>query len=190
MSKKSLIRLILLLVISLVLMYLGRHSGVSKYFGLEYLTQTIENTGAFGIVLFALVYVVGTLMNVPGMIFLFVLFLVYDGIGGLCVGYLTTLLSMVAHFYFTRGVAGEVFKEIKHPLVRKYADRLAEKPLSTTIILRLLLFISPPVNYALAFSSIRAKHVILGSMIAMPVNLTLNYLVTIYAKDWMLNLMG
>ena len=171
-------------------MYVGRHSEFSRYFGLDYLMQTIEHTGAFGIILFAMVYVIGTLMNIPGMIFLFVLFLVYDGIGGFCIGYGTTLLSMLAHFYFTRGVAGEVFKEIKHPLVKKYSDRLAEKPLSTTIILRLLLFISPPVNYALAFSSIKSKEFILGSMIAMPVNLTLNYLLTIYAKDWMLNMMG
>lgn len=190
MSKKSLIRLIVLLTLSLVLMYIGRHSGFSRYFGLEYLTQTIENTGLFGIVLFGVVYVVGTLMNVPGMIFLFVLFLVYDGIGGFFIGYISTLISMLAHFYFTRGVAGEVFKEIKHPLIKKYSDRLAEKPLSTVIILRLLLFISPPVNYALAFSSIKSKEFIVGSMIAMPVNLTLNYLLTIYAKDWMFGLMG
>jgi uncharacterized membrane protein YdjX (TVP38/TMEM64 family) len=129
-------------------------------------------------------------MNIPGMIFLFVLFLVYDGIGGFCIGYATTLLAMVSHFYFTRGVAGEVLKEIKHPLINKYADRLIEKPMSTVIILRLLLFISPPVNYALAFSSIKTKDFVVGSMIAMPVNLTLNYLLTIYAKDWMLNMMG
>ena len=171
-------------------MYIGRHSGFSKYFGLEYLTQTIENTGLFGIVLFGVVYVIGTLMNIPGMIFLFVLFLVYDGFGGFCIGYVSTLIAMLAHFFFTRGVAGEVLKEIRHPLVKKYADRLAERPLSTTIILRLLLLISPPVNYALAFSSIRTREFVLGSMIAMPVNLTLNYLLTIYAKDWMLNMMG
>lgn len=180
----------MLLVVSLVLMYIGRHSGFSKYFGLDYLIQTIENTGLFGIVLFGVVYVIGTLMNVPGMIFLFVLFLVYDGIGGFFIGYISTLVSMLAHFYFTRGVAGQVFKEINHPLVKKYADRLAEKPLSTVIKLRLLLFISPPVNYALAFSTIKTKEFVLGSMIAMPVNLTLNYLLTIYAKDWMLNMMG
>ncbi|MCB0756547.1 MAG: VTT domain-containing protein [Flavobacteriales bacterium] len=190
MSKKSLIRLIVLLTVSLILMYVGRHSGFSRYFGLDYLTNTIKNTGMFGIVIFGVVYIIGTLMNIPGMIFLFVLFLVYDGIGGFFIGYASTLLAMMAHFYFTRCVAGEVLKEIKHPLVKKYSDRLTEKPLSTTIILRLILFISPPVNYALAFSSIRSKEFILGSMIAMPVNLTLNYLLTIYAKDWMLNLMG
>ena len=171
-------------------MYIGRHSEFNRYFGLEFLLQTIQNTGLFGIVLFGVVYVIGTLMNIPGMIFLFVLFLVYDGIGGFFLGYLSTLISMLAHFFFTRAVAGEVLSEIEHPLIKKYVNRLAQRPLSTTIILRLLLFISPPVNYALAFSSVKTRDFVLGSMIALPVNLTLNYLLTIYAKEWMMSVFG
>jgi uncharacterized membrane protein YdjX (TVP38/TMEM64 family) len=58
-----------LLAITLVLMYVGRHSELNQFFGLEYLTQIIQNTGAFGIIMFTLVYVIGTLMNIPGMIF-------------------------------------------------------------------------------------------------------------------------
>ena len=171
-------------------MYIGRHSGFNRYFGLEYLTQTIENTGVFGLILFTVVYVIGTLMNIPGMIFLFVLFLVYDGVGGFVIGYATTLLSMVSHFYFTRFFVGEPLAEIKHPFVRKQLGLLKQHPLKTVISLRLLLFISPPVNYALAFSPVKSKHFLLGSMLAMPVNLTLNFALTIYAKDFMMKWMG
>lgn len=180
----------MLLAITLVLMYVGRHSDLKQFFGLEYLTQIIQNTGAFGLIMFTLVYVIGTLMNIPGMIFLFILFLVYDDGVGLLVGYLSTLLSMVAHFKFTRAVAGSPFKEIKQPFLRKQLDYLEDRPLRTTIILRLILFISPPVNYALALSSIRFKHFLMGSMIAMPFNLTANYILTIYAKDWMMSCFG
>lgn len=141
----------------------------------------------FGLIMFTIVYVIGTLMNIPGMIFLFILFLVYDDALGLVVGYLSTLLSMVAHFKFTRIVAGTPFAEIKQPYVRKQLDQLEAHPLRTTIILRLLLFISPPVNYALAFSGIRFKQFLVGSMIAMPFNLLANYFLTIYAKDWMMS---
>lgn len=171
-------------------MYLGRHSQFSRYFGLEYLEMTIRNTGAFGIILFTIVYVIGTLMNIPGMIFLFVLFLVYDGLDGFFIGYATTLLSMLAHFFFTRSVTGKVLSEVEHPIIKKYVGKIAEKPLKTTIILRLLLFISPPVNYALAFSPIKVRYFVIGSMIAMPVNLLLNYGLTIYAKDWMMSCFG
>jgi uncharacterized membrane protein YdjX (TVP38/TMEM64 family) len=171
-------------------MYIGRHSQFSEYFGLKYLEMTIRNTGMFGIVLFTIVYVIGTLMNIPGMIFLFVLFLVYDGLDGFLIAYVTTLLSMLAHFFFTRSLTGKVLTEVDHPLVRKYVHKIAEKPLQTTIILRLLLFISPPVNYALAFSPVKLKYFVVGSMIAMPVNLVLNYGLTVYAKDWMMSCFG
>lgn len=190
MSRKTTLRLLLLVSVTLMLMYLGRHPNFSQYFSLSFLEQTIQNTGLFGIVLFGVVYVVGTLMNIPGMIFLFVLFLVYDGLLGLGIGYVSTLASMIAHLYFTRAIAGNMISEVKHPTIKKYANRLLEKPLQTVIILRLLLFISPPVNYALALSPVRVKHVVLGSMIAMPVNLILNYLLTIYAKDFMMNWLG
>lgn len=188
MSRKSLSRVIALLIISLMLMYLGRHSGFSQFFQIDYLTHTMKNTGFFGLTLFVVIYVIGTLMNVPGMIFLFILFLVYDDITGIAVGYSSTLLAMIAHFKFTRSVAGEPLGEIKHPFIRKQLQNLLKQPIKTTVGLRLVLFISPPVNYALALSPIRFKHFVVGSMIAMPFNLTANYLLTIYAKDWMMQL--
>jgi uncharacterized membrane protein YdjX (TVP38/TMEM64 family) len=129
-------------------------------------------------------------MNIPGMIFLFILFLIYDNMFGLAVGYVSTLLAMVAHFQFTRSIAGVPFKEIKQPFIKKQLDNLVEKPIVTTIVLRLLLFISPPVNYALALSPIRFRYFLLGSMIAMPVNLILNFAITIYAKDWVIDFLG
>lgn len=126
-------------------------------------------------------------MNVPGMIFLFILFLVYDDMSGIAFGYGSTLLAMVAHFKFTRSIAGKPLGEIKQPFIRKQLSNLMHNPVKTTVILRLVLFISPPVNYALALSPLRFKHFLLGSMLAMPFNLIANYLLTVYAKDWMMS---
>ncbi|MCB9185640.1 MAG: VTT domain-containing protein [Flavobacteriales bacterium] len=190
MSRKSLIRIIVLLVLTLALMYVGRHSGMNRYFGLEYLTQTIKHTGSFGLIMFTIVYIIGTLMNIPGMIFLFILFLVYDDVVGLSVGYISTLLSMIAHFQFTRSIAGNPFGEIQQPFIRKQLNNLMARPIQTTVVLRLVLFISPPVNYALALSPLKFKHFLIGSMLAMPFNLAANYLLTIYAKDWMMSCFG
>lgn len=167
-------------------MYVGRNTGLSRFYSLDFLTQTIRNTGSFGIIFFTVIYIIGTLMNIPGMIFLFILFLIYDNFYGFSIGYISTLLAMVAHFQFTRSIAGVPFKEIKQPMIRKQLDNLVLHPIRTTVILRLLLFISPPVNYALALSPIRFRYFLLGSMIAMPVNLMLNFALTIYAKDWVI----
>lgn len=168
-------------------MYVGRHSTFSHFFHLDFLTQTMRNTGLFGLVMFTVIYIVGTLMNVPGMIFLFILFLVYDDVSGIAVGYVSTLLAMIAHFKFTRSIAGKPLGEIRQPFIKKQLNNLMEKPVRTTVILRLALFISPPVNYALALSPLRFKHFVIGSMLAMPFNLMANYLLTVYAKDWMMS---
>ena len=168
-------------------MLIGRETAVGEYFRLEYLLNLIQDTGLYGISVFVLIYVLGTLMNIPGMIFLFILFLVYDGIEGFAIGYFSTLLAMVIHFVVTRSIAGDLLTEIDQPFLKGQIEKLTSRPLRTTIILRLLLFISPPVNYALALSSVRFKYFVVGSMIAMPVNLMLNYLLAVYAKDWMLH---
>jgi uncharacterized membrane protein YdjX (TVP38/TMEM64 family) len=186
-SSKALQRLVILLAVSLALMAIGRFSSFSEYFSLGFLTKLIVKSGGFGVLIFIMVYIIGTLMNIPGVLFLVIVFMVYDPIEGLLVGYVGTLVAMTVHFYFTRALGGEVLSEIKQPFIRKQMMRLTSKPIRTTVILRLVLFVSPPVNYALALSSIRFKHFLVGSMIAMPFNLVLNYALYYFAKEWLIN---
>ncbi len=185
MSSKTLFRVIILLAVSLVLMAVGRFSSFSQYFTLTYLSEAIVTTGGFGVVVFIMAYIIGTLMNIPGVLFLFILFMVYEPIEGLLIGYIGTLLAMVVHFYFTRALAGEALSEIKQPFIKKQMKKLTATPVRTTVILRLIFFVSPPVNYALALSSVKFKHFLIGSMLALPVNLALNYSLYVFAKDWL-----
>ncbi len=186
MSSKTLLRLVILLAVSLALMAIGKYSSFSQYFTLGFLTEAIVKSGGFGVLVFILAYIIGTLMNIPGVLFLLILFMVYDPIDGILIGYVGTLAAMIVHFYFTRALAGEALAEIKQPFIRKQMQKLTAKPIRTTMILRLVLFVSPPVNYALALSSIKFRHFLVGSMVAMPVNLVLNYGLYVFAKDWLI----
>lgn len=186
MTQKTTLRVIVLLTISLVLMYLGRHSSISNYFTLEYLENSIRNAGGLGVVLFILMYTVGTLMNIPGFLFLFVGFLVYKGINGILIGYIASVFAVTVHFFFVRTMAGEALSEIKKPFIRRQVSKLTDAPIKTTIILRLIFYVSPPVNYALALSSIKWKHSLIGTMLAFPFNVLFNYTWMMFAKDWIL----
>ncbi len=190
MKSKTLLRVIVLALVSLVLMLIGKHSPLSVYFSLDGLTEIILASGAYGIVLFIIAYTVGTLMNIPGVIFLFIGFMVYKGFAGIAIGFIATIIAMVVHFFFVRLMAGEALAEIKQPFIKKQMLKLTEHPIRTTVVLRLILFVSPPVNYALALSSIRFKDFILGSVIALPANIMLNYFLMAVAKDQMLRWFG
>lgn len=150
---------------------------------MSFLEDCIRNAGAFGAMLFIVVYTIGTLMNIPGFLFLFVGFIVFPGFNGILIGYLASVVAVTVHFFFVRAMAGEALSEIKQPFVKRQMSRLVTSPIKTTIILRLIFYVSPPVNYALAMSSIKWKHSLIGTMISFPVNVMFNYTWMMFAKD-------
>ncbi len=183
MSRKTVYRLIILAIISVGLMLIGRHPAVSPYFTFETLQRSILDAGAFGVVLFVAVYAAGILMNIPGVIFLFTGFAIYGGFSGIAIGYLATTVSVMLHFAFVRTMAGKAFSEIRQPFIRRMMANMDDHPIRTTVLLRLVLFVSPPVNYALALSNVRWKHFVIGSLAAFPANIMFNYFLMTVARD-------
>lgn len=183
MSKKTILRLIVLALVSWALMMVGRYTPLAAYFSFDGLSEAILDAGGFGVVVFILIYAVGTLMNVPGVVFLFIIFMIYPGVEGILIGGVATLVAMIVHFYFVRLMAGKALKEIEQPFIVKMMRKMTDRPIMTTVILRLILFVSPPVNYALALSPIKAKNFILGSVIALPLNILFNYFLMTVAKE-------
>lgn len=187
MTNQTTFRVVLLLALSLVLMYLGRHSSLSHYFTLGYLESAIREAGNYGVAVFILMYTIGTLMNIPGFLFLFVGFMVYKGFNALLIGYAASVIAVTVHFFFVRLMAGEALAEVKQPFVRKQMQRLTDSPINTTVILRLIFYVSTPVNYALALSNIKWYHALIGTMLALPFNVVLNYVWMTLAKEWILD---
>ena len=176
----------MLALVTWLLMMAGRYTPLAEYFSFDGLSKVILDTGGFGILLFILAYTVGTLMNVPGIVFLFIIFMIYPGTDGMLIGGLATIVAMVVHFIFVRFMAGEALSEIKQPFIVKMMRKMTEQPVRTTVILRLILFVSPPVNFALALSSIRFRHFVIGSLLALPINILFNYFLMTTAKDQLL----
>jgi uncharacterized membrane protein YdjX (TVP38/TMEM64 family) len=56
---------------------------------------------------------------------------------------------------------------IERPWLRRMLDRLQARPIRTLVIMRLLLFISPPINYALGLTSLRFRDYAIGSALGL-----------------------
>lgn len=167
-------------------MVIGRHSPLSEYFSLEGLHGLILDAGVFGVALFVILYTVGIMMNLPGVLFLFSGFMIYGDLQGFIVIYISSMVGVIVHFYFVRFMAGEALAEIKHPFIKKQLERLEERPILTTVILRIIFYVSPPANYALALSPIKWRHFIIGSLISFPPSILLYYGLLLLVEDqWM-----
>jgi uncharacterized membrane protein YdjX (TVP38/TMEM64 family) len=183
LSNKTLLRVIVLAVASLGLMFIGRHSALSEYFSVEGLHKLILEAGAYGIALFVVLYALGILMNIPGVLYLFIGFMVYGEFNGFLIVYLASFVAVLVHFFFARFMAGEALAEIKQPFIKKQLAKLQTHPIRTILVLRVIFYVSPPVNYALALSAVRTRDFILGSIVSLPVSISVYYFLVMFAKD-------
>jgi len=147
-------------------MIIGRHSPLSVYFTLDGLHNAILDAGGFGVALFIILYTVGVLMNLPGVLFLFIGFMIYGDINGLVVVYLASMVAITVHFYFVRFMAGEAFSEIKQPFI---LSQMKKEQYTRQIH-----------KYT---NSVKAKDFLIGSAISFPASILIYYGLVLFTKE-------
>ena len=153
------------LLISFFLLY--NYTSVGDWLSVEYLEESMKKSGWWGMTMFFIVFLVGTLMNIPCAVFLIFSFFVYGYFWGFMISYVAAVWSSMMNFYFARWIGGKALDEIKNKKMRKILAKAEARPVFTTVWLRLVFLMSPIVNYALALTNIRAKHFFWGNVIGM-----------------------
>ncbi|MHC4830871.1 MAG: TVP38/TMEM64 family protein, partial [Planctomycetota bacterium] len=70
-------------------------------------------------------------------------------------------------FFVVRGVGGKALSEVENRFLQRALSKLDERPVLTTIGLRTLFLMSPPLNYALGLSSITFRNYLVGSLLGL-----------------------
>ncbi len=183
MKKESAIRLGLLFVITVAFLLLVKHTALGDFFKFDQLKNAMLEAGITGILLFIAAFVAGTLLNIPGFLFIIVGLLVYGYALGLPVVYFGGLLSVVIHFLFIRSIGGKPLGEIQMPVIKKVMKRIDQNPVKTVALVRIFLFISPPANYTLALSNVTLANYVVGTMIGMIFPMTLLCALLYFARE-------
>lgn len=186
MKRKTVIRLALLGVLMVSLALVAKFTPLGQYFNFERLSSTLSDAGPTGIVMFFVAFLAGALMNLPAALFTAIAFLVYDIGWGFPIAYVGAFIAGYGHFLVVRTIGGQALGEIKIPLMQKIMARFDMHPLRTVILLRMLFFISPPVNYLLALSNVRLRHFVLGTLIGNIVQIAFHATLMYFVRDWVL----
>jgi uncharacterized membrane protein YdjX (TVP38/TMEM64 family) len=116
-------------------------------------------------------FVVGGLMQIPGVVFVVTARLAFGPLLGFAVAYVGAILMVTAGFLLIRILRGKKTGEEGTKLPFAWAQRMLEKaetrPVTSVAVLRLLFFLSPPLNMGLGFSDIRTRHYVLGSALGL-----------------------
>jgi len=148
-------------------------SGLAERFDLTFMRETILRHRVGGLVLFVLLFSLGNLVQIPGLVFLAAAVLTLGKLGGGAVTYVAAVVSCIVTFIVVRFLGGDALRQIKNRVAKRILDELDRYPIGSVALLRLLFQTAPAVNYALALSGLRFRNYLLGTLIGLPLPIAL-----------------
>lgn len=161
---------------------LAERGGYLDDINLRRIQRAVEDAGAWGVLLFAALFVLGIQLHLPGMIFVGTAILVFGRVSGYFISLGSATLAVCTSFLIARTIGGKALDEVKASFVRRLLKRIDDHPVRVMIVFRLIFFLSPPLNFMLALTRIRFRDFAIGSAVGLIVPM---FVVTVLF-DWLL----
>jgi uncharacterized membrane protein YdjX (TVP38/TMEM64 family) len=162
-------RLIVLAAVVTVLLALSHSFGLRDLLSSEFVRRQFSEHLVTGLLVFTLLFALGNLIHIPGLLFLAAAVLALGRFWGGLATYFAATLSCLSTFWLIRALGGDALRELPGRRARQVFAQLDAHPVRSVALLRLLLQTSPPLNYALALSGVRFRAYAIGTVLALPV---------------------
>jgi uncharacterized membrane protein YdjX (TVP38/TMEM64 family) len=167
------VRLVLVIVIITAIIATARLTGAKHYFTTENVSAFVQNAGMWGYLLFIVIFTIGEMLHVFGLIFVAAGVYAFGQARGLMLGLLGGVTAVSVSFLFMRAIGGMAFTRINRPWVQKMLQSLDRRPIRTVFVLRLFLIMHPSLNYLLALTHIRFRDYFIGSVVGLIIPISL-----------------
>jgi uncharacterized membrane protein YdjX (TVP38/TMEM64 family) len=127
----------------------------------------LRDAGPWGALLLVATFAIGTLANVPGLVFIAAAVTLYGPAGGYFVALLGAIAAVNLTFALGRATNLGTRRVLERPLVARLTRMLDERPILTLTLLRAIVLVSPPINYALALTRMRHRDYAIGSALGL-----------------------
>ncbi len=157
-----------------VLLFLGlvfaaaQASGLREHMTLQYVHAQFEAHLVQGVLLFTLLFCVGNLIQIPGLVFLGAAVLALGKLEGGLLTYAAAVVSCVVTFLLIRLLGGDALRQFRSAWARRAMQRLDTRPVLIVVLLRSVMATVPALNYALALSGIRFRQYLWGTLLGLP----------------------
>jgi uncharacterized membrane protein YdjX (TVP38/TMEM64 family) len=141
--------------------------GPAWHFDRERIRALVEGGGAWGVAVFVVVFCVGELLHIPGLVFVAVAMVAYGRTVGVPIALLGAMASVTFSFVVVRAIGGQPLAAIARPTVRRLLGLIDRRPVTSVALLRLIFQMAPPINYALAMSAVGLRDYLIGSALGL-----------------------
>jgi len=166
-------RLLAVFLLLAILYAVFEYSGLRDHLNIGFLQQTIRQHWIGGLAIFALLFSLGNLIQIPGWVFLAAAVLTLGKTMGGIATYVAASVSCVITFFTIRLVGGDALRQMDNKIAVKLIRQLDAHPVKSVLLLRMLFQTLPALNYALAISGIRFRHYLAGTLLGLPLPIAL-----------------
>lgn len=175
-------RLLLTLTFLTVLFCVFEFSGLRDKFSLSFIADNFNHHFVIGMFIFAGLYSLGNLIQIPGFVFLGAAVITLGKFEGAAVSYLAAITSCFITYWVIRVIGGDALRKLESPFAQKILAKLDSNPIKTIILLRTFFQTAPALNYSLALSGINFQKYALGTLLGLPLPVMLYCLFFSYIK--------
>ena len=138
----------------------------SKYMNIDEMREILDSFGPYGPLVFIGLCIAGIFLHLPALILIALGGLLFGGVKGFIYGWIGVIVGLTGTFLCVRYILRDVFQtslESRFHHLRALDERLAENGFLTVLLLRLVLFVAPPLNWAIGLTKVRLCQYIAGS---------------------------
>jgi uncharacterized membrane protein YdjX (TVP38/TMEM64 family) len=166
-------RLIAVVLLLALLWAVFQFSGLREHFNVQFVRDSFEHHLVLGLLLYAALFALGNLVQIPGWLFLGAALLALGRFWGGVATYFAGTVACVGTFWMVRLVGADALRELGGRFGRRLFDRLDAHPVQSVLLLRLLMQTAPALNYVLALSGIRFRSYLIGTVLGLPLPILL-----------------
>jgi uncharacterized membrane protein YdjX (TVP38/TMEM64 family) len=165
-----------------VIVLISWYFNLASYINLEKIRQWVDVAGPFAPLSFICLCIVGVLLHLPELILIAIGGVLFGSVRGFIYGWIGSITGSTITFLFVRYFMKDAFQRKvagRFKYLRNLDDHFVKHGFSTMLILRIFLFMSPPINWFIAVTRVRFSHYFAGSMLGIIPGVA----ITAYAAD-------
>ncbi len=138
----------------------------SKYLNIDEMRALIDSFGSYGPFIFIGLCIAGIFLHLPGIILIALGGLLFGVIKGFIYGWIGVIAGSAGTFLCVRYIMRDFFQkslESRFHRLQIFDEHLAEHGFLTVLLLRLVLFLAPPLNWVIGLTRVKFRHYIAGS---------------------------
>jgi uncharacterized membrane protein YdjX (TVP38/TMEM64 family) len=165
-------------ILSITLLLLGlftlaKVTGVYEMFNISQLQDLLRYHWILSLLIFIFIFIVSSFIQIPGWILLLTAVLTYGKIYGGILTYISAIIACSVVFLSVNFIGKGSIKKINNKWANKILQKIDSHPVRSVILLRLVFQTAPPLNYSLALSNIKFKDYLIGTVIGLPLPISI-----------------